>query len=74
MTFTTLDGRAVSFTSRTGGARRPEDGDQVTVVFDPANAEDAEIYGFAAMWLFPLVLGLFGLPFLLSASRLLIPD
>ena len=74
VTFTTLNGRAVTFTSRTGGARRPEDGDRVTVVFDPANAEEAEVYGFAAMWLFPLVLALFGLPFLLIGIAVLIPD
>ena len=62
--FTTAKGERVVFKSNAGGRVEPARGSSVDVVYDPANPNDAEVGG-VRLWLFPVVLAVLGLPFLL---------
>jgi hypothetical protein len=41
-------------------------GQEVRVIYNPENPQEAKLKSFFSMWLFPIFLGLFGLPFLLA--------
>ncbi|MDH6489118.1 DUF3592 domain-containing protein [Streptomyces sp. SAI-127] len=62
--FTPTDGTPRTFRSSTG-ANPPsyEEGDRVEVLYRADSPDDAEINGFASLWLLPLVFGGLGLLF-----------
>ena len=62
VSFTTKEGKEVTFTSSTGGNPPPKRrGAEVEVLYDAANPEEAEINSFFALWFGPLLVGgLFG--------------
>jgi Protein of unknown function (DUF3592) len=62
--FRTADGRDVTFTAKSGSTDQPYlDGQRVTVVYDPARPEQAELYSFWSLWAGTLFLAAFALPF-----------
>jgi len=55
--FRTRDGRLVTFVAAVGSAERGYvSGQRVTIVYDPANPENAELYSFWSLWAVPLFL------------------
>ena len=62
--YTTAEGDAISFISRSGGAKPVAIGTKVPVIYDPAQPRDVLVRAFANLWLFPMLLVLFTLPFL----------
>jgi len=67
--FTTRLGERMSFTSRTGQGREIPKGSDVRVIYDPAKPQEAELATFKALWFFPTVVTVFGLPFFLGGIR-----
>ena len=62
--FTTAEGRSVEFVSSSGSSPPSESvGDEVEVLYDPDDPNDAQLSGFFHLWLWPLVLGPLGLIF-----------
>jgi hypothetical protein len=64
VSFTTPQGERICFKSSVGQRAAPARGNDVHVLFDPAKPHDAELASFKALWLFPTVTALLGLPFL----------
>jgi hypothetical protein len=55
--FRTRDGREVTFVAAVGSAEESYiSGQRVTIVYDPANPENAELYSFWSLWAMPLFL------------------
>jgi len=52
------------FKSASGGARPLPVGTRVKLVYDPARPSDAIVNSPVAMWLFPILVLVFGSPFL----------
>lgn len=70
--FTTAEGRSVEFESSSGSSPPSESvGDQVDVLYDPDDPEDAQISGFFHLWLWPLVAG--GLSLMFGVVALFYP-
>jgi len=66
--FTDRNGSQRRFTSRSGRGKAPyRKGSRVTVVYEPANQNRAEIRAFWTLWLFPVVLSAFAALFLAVA-------
>lgn len=65
VTFKTVMGQEITFRSDTGEGRAKPVGTEVPVLYDPDNPSDATLGSFKALWLIPVVLSLFGMPFLL---------
>lgn len=63
--FTTAKGERISFKSVSGGGKPVPVGSRVDVLYDPDNPSDTMVKAFAAIWVFPILTLLFGLPFLL---------
>ncbi len=60
--YSTSDGKEIEFTSRLGsGFTLRTNGELVTVLYDPARPEAAEIDSFLTLWLAPLIFGMFGI-------------
>jgi len=64
VSFMTTQGQRITFRSSLGQRRALAKGSVVRVLFDPAKPHDAEMATFRALWLFPTVTAVFGLPFL----------
>jgi hypothetical protein len=64
VSFTTADGEPIRFMSAVGGGVARAKGSEVRVLYDPARPHDAELATFKALWFFPTILAVFGLPFL----------
>lgn len=62
--YTTAKGERISFKSSGGSAIALPKGTAVSLIYDPAVPHEAMRAGFARLWLFPLALILFTLPFL----------
>lgn len=62
--FTTANGAAIVFRSRTGRRVAEAAGTDVDVLYDPAAPHEAEAATFRNLWMFPLLASAFGLPFL----------
>lgn len=62
--YTTAKGERVTFKSASGGARPLPVGTPVKLVYDPAQPSDAMVSSPVAMWLFPILVLVFGSPFL----------
>ena len=59
-------GRKIDFVASSGrGIRGFAVGDTVSILYDPANPERADMATSSAMWLLPIVLAALSLPFLL---------
>jgi hypothetical protein len=58
--FSARDGKSHTFVSPLGRGKPYADGTEVSVVYDPAHPEDAEIADFKRSWLIPLVLAAVG--------------
>ncbi|HTM68610.1 MAG TPA: DUF3592 domain-containing protein [Candidatus Binatia bacterium] len=66
--YTTKDGQATTFTSSTSSSPPAHrEGDIVTVLYDPAKPDKAEINAFTDLWLGPLIVGIMGAIFTLIA-------
>lgn len=63
--FTTAKGERISFKSASGGGKPVPVGSRVDVLYDPVNPSDALVKAFGMIWVIPIVLLVFGLPFLL---------
>ena len=63
--FTTAKGEKIAFRSAVGRGVALEKGTVVPLIYDPANPQDASIRSFGHLWLFPTVLCVLTLPFLL---------
>jgi hypothetical protein len=60
------------FTSATGKGNKPyQEGGRVTVLYNPAQPEQAAIRAFWTLWLFPVVLSAFGVWFSLAGFGIL---
>ena len=58
VSFTTKEGKEVTFTSSTGGNPPPKRrGDKVGVLYDATSPEEAEIDSFFSLWFGPLLIG-----------------
>lgn len=65
-TFRDARGRDYTVTSSTGQNRAAyERGEEVTVLYDPADPERARIHSFTQMWLLPTIFGSAGVAFLI---------
>lgn len=62
--FTTADGREISIRSKTAGPRPTPLGKPVTLRYDPARPEQAELCTFATLWGLPCLCLVFALPLL----------
>lgn len=64
VSFKTKEGRQIEFTSSVS-SNPPgyDEGETVEVLYDPADPKDANINGFASLWLGPLILGILGAVF-----------
>lgn len=71
--FTTADGREITFTAQAARTAPPADGSSITVVYDPKQPDRASLGGFAEVWMLPLLLALFGVPFALIGLSMLMP-
>ncbi len=63
--FVADDGRTYTFTGRIGSSSRPDVGNSIEVLFDPADPQGATEKTFSNLWLFPIAFGGFGLIVLL---------
>lgn len=64
-TFRDEQGKDYTVTSSTGQNRAAyERGEEVTVLYDPADPERARIHSFTQMWLLPVIFGSAGVAFL----------
>jgi len=71
--FTTANGEAVEFTGSMGSDPPGFDiGEQVSVLYDPANPNDARIDAFFQLWFAPLMLGILGTFFITAGGGLTI--
>lgn len=59
-------GESIVFRSDTGRGAPTPVGTVLPVVYDPAQPSRAELATFRSLWLFPLLVALFGLPFLVA--------
>ncbi|MDH5285623.1 MAG: DUF3592 domain-containing protein [Betaproteobacteria bacterium] len=64
--FDTPQGQSVVFRSDTGRGAPTPVGTPLPVVYDPAQPSRAELATFRSLWLFPLLVSLLGLPFLVA--------
>ena len=64
--FTSEDGMVTTFQSDTGRRVPIPIGAMQPVVFDPSRPSQASLATFRALWLFPLLMSAFSLPFLLA--------
>ncbi len=62
--FTTANGERISFKSRSGRGIAMAPGTSIALIYDPARPHEALVQSFSSLWLFPLALSLFSLPFL----------
>lgn len=66
VSFTTKDGKQIQYTSSvSSNPPSYEVGETVEIFYDPADPHDANINGFASLWLAPLILGFIGTIFFL---------
>ncbi|MBE8726537.1 DUF3592 domain-containing protein [Flavobacterium hungaricum] len=64
VSFITKDGKQIEYTSSvSSNPPSYEVGEKVEIFYDPADPYDADINGFASLWLGPLVLGILGIIF-----------
>ena len=69
--FVTQDGRTVEFESQVGSNLSPGVGQDVTVIYDPLNPNDARISSFMMLWALPSIFTVLG-AFLLVPGVLLL--
>jgi len=69
--FVTGDGRTVEFESEVGSNLAPKVGQDVTVLYDPLNPEEARISSFMMLWGIPSVFAILG-GFLLAPGVLML--
>jgi hypothetical protein len=70
--FADHSGRSCHVTSSTGSGNKPYDeGQRVTILYNPAKPQDAVIRAFWRLWLYPLVLTAFAVLFILSGLGIL---
>lgn len=66
VSFTTKDGKQIKYISSvSSNPPSYHEGETVEIFYDPADPYDANINGFASLWLGPLILGIFGIIFFL---------
>ncbi|WP_125722859.1 DUF3592 domain-containing protein [Flavobacterium ustbae] len=66
VSYTTKEGKQIEFTSSvSSNPPSYHEGESVEIFYDPADPYDADINGFASLWLAPLILGILGTVFFL---------
>ncbi|HSP13549.1 MAG TPA: DUF3592 domain-containing protein [Thermoanaerobaculia bacterium] len=70
--FATREGRSIRVTSEVGRRVARAKGSRVRILYDPDQPHEAELATFPALWLFPVVLSAFGMPFLLAGLAALL--
>lgn len=66
VSYTTKEGKQIEFTSSvSSNPPSYHEGETVEIFYDPADPYDADINGFASLWLAPLILGILGTVFFL---------
>ena len=69
--FVTQEGRTVEFESQVGSNLSPGIGQEVTVIYDPLNPQDARISSFMMLWALPAVFTVLGVLLLVPGALLL---
>ncbi|MDP5202337.1 DUF3592 domain-containing protein [Flavobacterium sp. DG2-3] len=73
VSYTTKEGKQIEFTSSvSSNPPSYHEGETVEIFYDPADPYDADINGFASLWLAPLILGILGSIFFLIGFSIIL--